>query len=307
MEGVGCTSEKPIEMPQQNESDRLGAMSKLENSFAAALLESMDDDIGHDVSAVGVGRGPPSEGMSSALWEKIGVGGKFGENQEKIMQIKIDAELCALNGIYAAGNACSALSGLFAELVEECLQDEGVADSSVRTTGKSSMLAFARDELASHSRSYERLLKQRVRSLITDWCGADDVFDCDGRLCLQNLRLFIENEEYNLDSASFKTQESEERLEVEIIGPVRTSQIFIEVGQDKCDAAVTLQMAEAMSWKSTEIILDLLFRGDKAFNDWGAMLLSKQVRMLQNLYCGLVLDSTKEQKLEPLPSTLHQF
>jgi len=96
-----------------------------------------------------------------------------------------------------------------------------------------------------------------------------------------------------LDSASFKTQESEERLEVEIIGPVRTSQIFIEVGQDKCDAAVTLQMAEAMSWKSTEIILDLLFRGDKAFNDWGAMLLSKQVRMLQNLYCGLVLDSTK--------------
>ncbi|KAL7467391.1 hypothetical protein ACHAXS_007626 [Conticribra weissflogii] len=292
MEGVGCTAEKSMKMPHQNESDRVETMSKIENSFAAALLESMDDDIGHDENAVGTGTAPPSGGMSSALWEKIGVGEKFGENKEKIMQTKIDAELCALNGIYAAANACSALSGLFAELVEERLQDEGVANGGKRTGGKSSMLTFARDELASHSRSYQRLLQQRVRSLITDWCGADDVFDCDGRLCLQNLRLFIENEVYNLDSASFKTLENEDRLEVEIIGPVRKSQIFIEVGQDKCDVAVILHMAEAMSLKSTEIILDLLFRGNKAFNDWGALLLSKQVRMLQNLYCGLVLDST---------------
>ena len=47
-----------------------------------------------------------------------------------------------------------------------------------------------------------------------------------------------------------------------------------------------------MSWKSTEIILQILFQGDKDFNDWGAMLLSKQVRMLQNVYCGLALGSS---------------
>ena len=44
-----------------------------------------------------------------------------------------------------------------------------------------------------------------------------------------------------------------------------------------------------MSWKSTEIILSVLLKSNKEFNDWGAMLLSKQVRLLQNTYCGLVL------------------
>ena len=49
-----------------------------------------------------------------------------------------------------------------------------------------------------------------------------------------------------------------------------------------------------MSGKSAEILLQVLFQGDKAFNDWGAMLLSKQVRMLRNTYCGLVLGSMVE-------------
>jgi hypothetical protein len=44
-----------------------------------------------------------------------------------------------------------------------------------------------------------------------------------------------------------------------------------------------------MSCKSAEIILQVLLKEGKEFNDWGAMLLSKQVRMLQNVYCGLVL------------------
>ena len=44
-----------------------------------------------------------------------------------------------------------------------------------------------------------------------------------------------------------------------------------------------------MSWKSSEIIFNVLLKSNKQFNDWGAMLLSKQVRLLQNTYCGLVL------------------
>jgi hypothetical protein len=106
------------------------------------------------------------------------------------------------------------------------------------------MLVFARDELVSHAGSYHNLLKQRVRALVSDLCGADDIFDCDGKLCLQNLRLFIEREIYNLNSSSFRSMEDEERLEAEMIGPIRRSQIFEEVRQDKCDSAVVLQMAE---------------------------------------------------------------
>ena len=41
--------------------------------------------------------------------------------------------------------------------------------------------------------------------------------------------------------------EDEERLEAEIISPIQQSQIFEEVGRDKCDAAVVLQFAEVSS------------------------------------------------------------
>lgn len=44
-----------------------------------------------------------------------------------------------------------------------------------------------------------------------------------------------------------------------------------------------------MSWKSSEIILQVLLKEQKEFNEWGAMLLSKQVRALQNVFCSLIL------------------
>lgn len=218
------------------------------------------------------------------------------------MQSMIDAELCALNGISAASNACCALSGLFADLVEE-KKDE----RDTRTGDKaSSMLTFARDELNAHSRSYLSLLQQRVRALVNDLCGGDDIFDCDGSACLQNLRLFVENEEFNLDSSSFRQLEDEDRLESLIIGPVRRSQIFEEIGKDKCDAVVVLQIAEVMGSKCAEIILQVLLQGSKQFNEYGALLLSKQLRMLQNLFCGLVLDSATAKTVSTV-SILNQF
>lgn len=53
---------------------------------------------------------------------------------------------------------------------------------------------------------------------------------------------------------------------------------------------------QAMSLKSAEIILKILFQGSKEFNEWGALLLGKQVRMLTNTYCGVVLGSDNSSK-----------
>ena len=53
-----------------------------------------------------------------------------------------------------------------------------------------------------------------------------------------------------------------------------------------------------MSWKSAEIILEVVLKEHKDFNEWGAMLLSKQVRGLQNVYCSLVLGSGASSKEE---------
>lgn len=280
--GVGCAGGSNYSDETLRDDAAVLPSPKVENAFAAALLDAVDDEDcdgeGKNNSRPGIA--PTSGGLSSFFNR-----GGNGRN----VQSMIDAELCALNGISAASNACCALSGLFADLVEESI-DKGEARNGEKA---SSMLTFARDELNAHSRSYLSLLRQRVRALVNDLCGGDDIFDFDGSLCLQNLRLFVENEEFNLDSLSFRQLEDEDRLESLIIGPLRRSQIFEEIGRDKCDAVVVLQIAEAMGSKAADIILQVLLLGNKQFNEYGALLLSKQLRMLQNLLCSLVLDLAK--------------
>jgi hypothetical protein len=288
MQGVGCTGgAENITHDERYKSreDALGSPPKAENAFAAALLEAVEDDVDEREEKSGNNPGsapnsaPPSGGLSSFFG-----GGGHGQS----LQSRIDAELCTLNGISAAETACLALSGLFADLVEDFSREQATTAGTGDTpSNSSSMLTFARDELASHSRSYHNLLQQRTRALVNDLCGGDDLFDCDGNLCLQNLRLFIEKEVYDIDSSSFRSLEGEDRLEAEIIGSIRRSQILEEIGKDKCDDACVLQVAEAMSWKSADIILQVLLRGNTHFNEWGAMLLAKQIRLLQNIYCGL--------------------
>ncbi len=288
MDGVGCAVEST---PENMTHDELNPKSA-EITFAAALLNAVDEEV-YETTTYSTGsatNSAPTSGVTSFF-------GKSGNGQS--LQSRIDAELCALNGISAAETACFALSGLFSDLVEERPQDTG----SEILSKSPSMLTFARDELASHARAYHSLLQHRVRGFVTDLGGCDDIFDCDGKLCLQNLRLFVEREVYNLDGASFQKLEGEDRIESEMIGPIRRSQIFEVVRQDKCDAAVVMQISEAMSWKSAEIILQILLQGHTRFTEWGALLLSKQVRMLQNIYCGLVLDSAEPKNANVAKTT----
>ena len=284
MEGIGSIGDSSTHGNSANESTAT-TPTKIDNAFAAALLEAVDGDGDDQVepSRSNPNSAPPSGGLSALFGSRSNVG--------ECQQRRIDSELCALNGIAAASNSCSALSNLFGELVDE--KNREAPPSSSRGAGKdsdSSMLTFARDELASHSQSYKSLLNKRVQALVSELCGGDDLFDCDGQLCLQNLRLFIKGEVYNINSASLSSLESDDRLESAIIGPIRRSKVFEEIAMDKCDAVVVLLIAETMSSKTSEIILQTLLRGGCRFNEWGAMLLSKQVRLLQNVFCDLVLE-----------------
>lgn len=58
-----------------------------------------------------------------------------------------------------------------------------------------------------------------------------------------------------------------------------------------------------MSWKSSEIILQVLLKEQKDFNEYGAMLLSKQIRALQNVYCSLILGSDASNDTKPTISS----
>lgn len=303
MEGIGCVGDSSTHENSANDSTTTSP-AKIDNAFAAALLEAVDGggDDQAKPSRSNPNSAPPSGGLSALFGSR-----RNGESQQN----RIDSELCSLNGIAAASNSCSALSNLFRELVDEKNHE---APSSSRGPGEdsdSSMLTFARDELASHSQSYMRLLKKHVHALVSELCGGDDLFDCDGQLCLQNLRLFIEGEVYSINSASLSSLESDDRLESAIIGPIRRSKLFEEIAMDKCDAVVVLHIAEAMSTKTSEIILQTLLRGCCQFNEWGAMLLSKQVRLLQNVYCELVLEIANSSETASAPvntaSVLQQF
>lgn len=241
MDGIGCNESKDV----TNSDSIVPPSNKAGNSFAASLLEAVDGDIGTPAVGQSTASPPLSGGI---LWGK--------GNNEQSLQSKVDAELCALNGIHSAANACAALSGLFADLIEERLDGDNVGNGAVQS--KASMLTFARDELSSHSCAYHNLLEQRVRTLVFDLCGADDLFDCDGKLCLQNLRLFVERELYNLDASSFKAAEGDDRLETEILSPIRLSQIFDEVGKDKCDVAVVLRIAEVSLSRFFVLVWEIL-------------------------------------------------
>ena len=293
MEGIGCVGDSLTH--ENGANDMPITPAKVDNAFAAALLDAVDDggDDQANPSRSNPNSAPPSGGLSALF------GGRSnGQSQQKT----INSELCALNGIAAASNSCSALSNLFGELVDENTQEPPSSPSRVPGgDSDSSMLTLARDEMCSHSQSYTLLLKKHAHALVSELCGGDDLFDCDGGLCLQNLRLFIEGEVYNINSASLSSLESDDRLESAIIGPIRSSKVFEEIAMDKCEAVVVLQIAEAMSSKTSEIILQTLLRGDCRFNEWGAMLLSKQVRLLQNVFCELVLEIANSSETATAP------
>jgi hypothetical protein len=328
LEGRGCWND-PVGSAATPESEKKkGGAPKTPTSsgFASALLDALDDDLGtsqqqqqpsHQKSPVN--KSPPPAKLPSAPSSGTFLAALTGD-REKTQRRQLDTLFCVLNGIHAASTGCRLLVNFLDSLLpsEEGEEEESPSGEQEDKKGMA-MMQLAREELFRYAESYEKLLSSRIEEALTAWCGsaasaADAVSNPMSRLkqrglCFHDLRFFLDEESYTLDGTSIAAAEADERLERDLLGPLKESRFLGQLA-DKCEAAVLQRVGQRVAAVAVEVLLDTLWETEssagKQFNEWGALLLSKQVRMLQTYVTSLMnLQSSRaEASSQPLPNIL---
>jgi hypothetical protein len=264
------------------EQEKTKAEKKSKDSFASALLDALDDDIKTTPkSPPRTGGAPTTTGFLGAL--------NLGGGQQMLL-LRLDATLCTLNGIHSASAACTSL-----------VQSLDTWLSQVQDVKSTSMIQLAREELERYSQTYRHMLELHVKSCLLECCGSLDEPSRRKHMCVHELREFFWEEDYALDHATFITAESDARLEKVLLDPLRESPLVINLS--KCDSDVSLIICKELSTMVADLVIRSLWGYNKVFTDWGSLLLSKQVRMLQSLLQSLV-ETTQDA---PPVSFLAQF
>jgi len=214
----------------------------------------------------------------------------------------LDTEFCVMNGINAAGAACRSLVEFLDTLLSPDEEISGLPQGSSQQDEKSkAMIQLAREELSRFAESYSHKLTEHVKESIAAHCGPleEDALGIRSPrgLCFQHLKTFFEGEVYNLDANSILIAESDDRLDRELIIPLRESRLLGQMSQ-KCDSAVLEKIGKSSANTIVELILDALWKGDKQFTDLGSLLLSKQVRLIQN-YISSTLSPDGSETVPP--------
>ena len=163
------------------------------------------------------------------------------------------------------------------------------------------MIQLSREELSRYSDTYQKLLTDRIEESLATWCGNSDSSSnvargAKGAQCFRQLQAFFEHENYNLDGNSIGPAEADERLEKELIGPLRNAK-FLHQMPDKCEPQVLQITSERVAATVVELVLEALWKDTdsvtkKKFTEWGSLLLSKQSRLLQFYISSSMLQST---------------
>ena len=265
---------KPLNKDEQKKSS---------SNFRNALLDAFDQDLVNDSKAMKNKKAPSSGSVLS---------------KENMVLVQINSQCCTLNGIHAASSACNDLANFFESLLPE--ENEGEEEGQELNSQKgTNMIQFAREELTSSSKSYLNLLKEQTRHVVTEWCGTVQdtkvspplIASLPSSPCFHRIYYFFSQEYFSIDVSSFHKLETDERLEHVLLKPMNSCRLIIEMGNGKCDDQVTLSIAEDLSQQMVTIVLGTLLDQQKAFTEWGSILLSKQVRLLEHYMCSLVLQN----------------
>ena len=270
------------------------ADTKSGNSFASALLGALDDDLpAHGAEASkspakkSNSRPPsaPSSGNFLATFASFGVLGG-----DRLPEIRLDTSLCALNGIHSASSACSSLASLLDSLLPNGSGDDQTEGLSRDGQNAVSMIELAREELFRFSSMYQALLQRQISNLVTDWCGSvHDEAVYKGTKCIPVLRFYLDRESFELSGApALAIAEDDARITKHLIEPLKNSNLLQQL--EKCDSDVLSTICEHVATSLVEMVLDCLRSPvlPKLFTDWGSLLLSKQVRMLQQFLSSLM-------------------
>jgi hypothetical protein len=217
-------------------------------------------------------------------------------------QRRLDVEFCALNGISAAGTACRELSSFLNSLLNPTEGDHNPYQNHDYDTEKHllglehlemdaksrSMIQLAHEEFLRSSEAYDQRLESRIAETLQSHSH-----------CLVLLRGFLEHENYELATSTISDAESDERLERDMMGPLRSSP-FLQQLSGSLQADVCWKVGEEISRAIVEnVIFHVLWvdgqdhghaQSTKRFTDLGALLLAKQVRMLQGFISEVATD-----------------
>jgi len=283
------------------------------SGFASALLDALDEDLQsvhrpppssslrNGGAPTSRSSGPPSAPSSGNFLTAL-VSGVGGTANEKLQQMQMETDFCVLNGIHASSGACRSLVALLDSLL---LEDEGQEQStSERQTGKTvAMIQLAREELFQYAESYHSLLQARIQEALETWCGAgpEDPSGLQQALAFHNLRQFLVRETYQLDADSFAAAEADERLEREYMKLFYDCRFWKEMA-DRCEADVLRQVGKQSIAALVSLFLDVLWNTDKRFTDWGSLLLSKQIRLMQTFVSECLTSKWSDART---PNLLH--
>lgn len=271
------------------------------NSFAQALLGALDEDSdtqSTSVPANSIAKTPNSGSggllgtFSSSLASSVGGGDKF-------LQIRLSTHLCALNGIHSASVSCSSLVGFLDSLL---ISDDGANTEAVdvekdqsqqekgKSSGRNSMVYLAREELFRYSKKYQDLLQSQVVRLVSEFCGSlQDAPVYRGTTLVPVLRYYLERESFDLpDAKELSKAEEDVRLHKILIEPMKNCKLLQEF--EKCDVGVLRALCQEMARVVAELFLDVITSSavPKRFTDWGSLLFSKEVRLVQNYLQALM-------------------
>ena len=294
VEQQGCWEE-----PKTSETNNTDSTKPNSNSFAQALLGALDEDLAisdgnanKNFSTPPRNKTPrsaasPSSGNFLSSLSALGSG-------DKIFKIRLISYLCALNGIHSASAACTSLVSFFDSLLPtEEIQQEDKA---------STMIHLAREELFRFSGNYQKLLKQEVCKVVKEFCGSSqDVALYKGSLCIPVLKYYLERENYELPNADeLKNAEDDARLRKQFIEPLEESYLLQHF--QKCDADVLRAICEELATALVDLFLECIHSKviPKRFTDWGSLLLSKQVRTVQNQISSL-MEKASDHTIPILP------
>jgi hypothetical protein len=337
-EEIGCWSEPESSLGSDAKRMPNATSPSSGGGFATALLDALDDDMDHPPlptaasirspgSNAASANKPPRSGGTSFLSSLISSSG----GNEPSGQRRLDTLFCVCNSLYAAAGACRGLVNTLDEILldyNDLPMDgsivklngdlssgqnspvpatESRASQSEVTKKAMSLIHLARDELLQYSAQYQGLLSDRVGESVRFWCSGRSNEGLSGSRCpgcLDVLRQFFENENYEIDGSTLPDMEADERLEKEMLNPLKGSPLLHQMPH-KCEAPIVQIFSEHIANVVVDMLLDLLWMMDDVgtsdvhdenngtyhsrnqsvpmrFTDWGALLLSKQSRMLQH-------------------------
>jgi hypothetical protein len=236
-----------------------------------------------------------------------------GTRSLDVHRVQIDTQFCLLNGIHAASSACTSLSDLFDSLLPEDAEDElegGTFESppasqtpsnnsAARTniSKEASMITLAKEQLQSHCNSYKILLSEQISQFLQEWIGTVTstknppplIASLPHAPSMHRLFYQISKQRYNLNATTLQQAESDENIK-ELVNPFAESRLMIELRNGKCDDSVTLTLIQVMSHEVAVLFLStLIHQKQKQFSELGYLLLSKQIRTLEEFFCSGVI------------------